>query len=316
MKNDPIRELTDTSNKHGERLGLIERTLSTRQENLGEITRRIRDLERKVGKHTVESALDKAKAVATDLATTNTRVAGQAETIAELRRNVHALDRRIRVSDRLPRADFDTWPEISPDTIRLIRDGLGATPVSEAEVLQSEQRLAEQQEELAHWDASLKAAREALLALTVATTLSEKVWRGNERTWRAFRVRGLRPADKEEQARRQHDEAVDARKTAKLAASLSEEADEAARAVIHDRVKGAIALDHVTPRWFDTALGPFPPLTPERIRPWLTVAVRLVRYRLLAGYHDSVHPYGDRPADEALGAEHDRVVRACEEQRR
>ncbi|MCX2947039.1 hypothetical protein [Lentzea sp. NEAU-D7] len=315
--NDPIHNLTETADKHHRRLGSLETALNDRSETVEKIRKRLRALEDKVGQHSVQSVLDKVKKVETNLGKAETRLTRQSAEIANVRLDVNALNRKVRVSGGLPRADFHTWePDITPEMVQLIHAGLAAAPVSEAKVQQLRAILEQAQEEVVRWDRSREAAISAVRALSELSSTAERAWRKEKQTWLAFRAGGPRPVGKEVSARRQYDEAVRARRSETMALDQSTKADEAACATIRERIEDAVAQDLVLPWWFDIALGLFSPGKPGQVKPWLDAATRLVRYRLLAGVRDQLEPYGDRPHDEALAAEYDRVVKGCSDVRR
>ncbi|RDI34866.1 hypothetical protein [Lentzea flaviverrucosa] len=317
MRNDPIHDLTETIDEHERRLSSIDTALSTRSKTIDEIRRRVRELEDKVGKHSVGSVLDKVKTVETNLGNANKRLDAQSAEIANLRLDVRALSRKVRSSGDLPRADFHTWqPDITPEMVQLIRARLAAAPVSPAKVQQLQTKLEQAQEQVAGWDRSREAAIMAVQAMTELPQGAERAWRKEKRTWSAFRASGSRPTGEEALARHRHDEAVRARRSETVALAQSKEADEAACATIRRRVQDAVAQDLVLPHWCDIALGLFSPGKPDRIKPWLDAATKLIRYRLLADIRDSLHAYGDRPSDETLAAEYDRVVGHCSDVRR
>ncbi|MGW6447400.1 hypothetical protein [Lentzea sp. NPDC055074] len=309
--NDPIHELTQTTSRQKQRIDLLE----SKAEKLDRIVTRLGKLESKVGDHSVGELQKKIKKIGTQAAETDTRLAEASARVVKLRRDVDILHRTVRLNSGLPRSDYDSWPEITPEMIQLIRTRLAATPVSETEI----ERLLEQQEKAreqrVQWDKSLEAAIAAVRTLTELPAGAERLWRREVRTWLAFRDAGERPVDKEEQARRRHYEARRAHQAATVAEAKSEAADTAACAVIRERVVAALAQDLVPPPWFESALGLFPPREPSQIRPWLDVATRLIRYRLLAEVSDPVFPYGDRPPDSKLAGERDEVERLCDGRR-
>lgn len=313
MKDDGLHELTETTGHLQRRLDTVERKLSERKGDLKAVGGRLTKLEGKFGAHSIQTVLDKVTEVKKDF---DRRLNAQSGEIVELRRNVDALHRKIRVSAGLPEADFHEWPQISREMIRLIRASLASAPVSPAKVQRLREEHERAQERIIHWDKALQEAVPAARALTELSFDAEGLWRREARMWRAFRRGGARPVDGEAQARQQYEEAVRAQESATVAAAKSAEADRAASAVIRDRVVDALARDFVTPQWFDTALGLFPPKVPDQIEAWLLAATRLIRYRLLAPVRDPLHPYGDRPADSTLAAEYDRVVRDCSNVRR
>lgn len=317
MRNDPIHNLTETTDDHHRRLDSLETALSDRSDTADEIRRRLRDLEDKVGRHSVQSVLDKVNKVETNLGKADKRLDRQAAEISNLRLDVTALDRKVRLSGGLPRADFHTWqPDITPEMVQLIRARLAAAPESEAKVQQLQTKLEQAQDDVTRWDRSRDAAILAVKALSELPPAAERAWRKEKQTWFAFRASGPRPVEKVVLARRRHDEAVRARRSEKMALDQSAKADEAACATIRERIEDAVARDLVLPWWFDIALGLFSPGKPGQIKPWLEAATRLVRYRLLADVRDPLEPYGDRPSDETLAAEHDRVVQRCSDVRR
>ncbi|MEV6716622.1 hypothetical protein AB0M48_31820 [Lentzea sp. NPDC051208] len=317
MRNDPIHNLTETTDDHHRRLDSLETALSTRSDTADKIRKRLHDLEDKVGRHSVQSVLDKVTKVETNLGKADKRLDRQSAKIEHLRLEVTALDRKVRLSGGLPRADFHTWqPDITPEMVQLIRARLAAAPVSEAKVQQLLTKLEQAQDAVTRWDRSREAAILAVKALSELPPAAERAWRKEKQTWFAFRAGGPRPVEEEVRARRQYDEAVHARRAETMALDQSTKADEAACATIRERIEDAVARDLVLPQWFDIALGLFAPGKPERIKPWLDAATRLVRYRLLADVRDPLDPYGDRPHDETLAAEYDRVVRRCSDVRR
>lgn len=296
MKGDPLHDLKET---------------------IGEHHGKLRDLENKVGEHSVQSVVDRVGKVEENLGTTGTRLDSQSADIANLRLDIIALNRKVRLSAGLSRPDFATWqPDITLEMIELIRAGLVAAPVPEAKVQQLWTKLQQAQEEVARWDRSRQAAILAVRALCELPQTAERAWRKEERTWSAFHAGSPRPAGDEVLARRLYNEAVHAQRSKKAALDLSKEADDAACATIRRRVQDAVAQDLVLPHWCDIALGLFSPAKPDRIEPWLDAATKLIRYRLLADIQDSLHAYGDRPSDETLAAEHDRVVQRCSDVRR
>lgn len=310
MKDDMFDELTAKLARQRERIEKLEVGVRDRTGNLSKIRGRLDELEAKVGKHSVGKVLE-------GLGKTDARVAQEAAKVAELGRNVDALHRKVRLSDGLPHADFDTWhPDITPDMVQSIRARLGSAPVSEAGLQKLRTKLEQAEEELARWDGSLVSALKAARALTDLPVAAERSWRNEASTWLAFRKSGKRPVENVERARQQLKDAMQAHRSAETSAAQSEAADEAARATIRERVEDALARDLVTPQWFDSALGLFPPKEPGQIEAWLLVAIRLIRYRLLAGVHERLEPFGDRPHDATLAREHDAVVELCSRQRR
>lgn len=316
VKNDPYYELTTKIDHHDRRLDTVEQKQRDRSRNLNDIRDRLRKLETNVGEHSLRTVLGKIDDVGKKLGATDSRLDNESTKIAELRRNVEALQRKVRRSGGLPEADFDAWqPEISPEMIKSIRAGLASAPMSEAEVQMLRKKQERAKKELADWDESLQAAIRAARALTDLPPVSERVWRREAQTWLAFHDRGPRPVKNEERARRQRDDAVRAHESATATAAKSREADDLARATIRDRVEEAVARDLILPGWFESALGQFPPTKPDRIEPWLVVATDLIRYRLLADVRSRVHPFGERPDDARLAEEYDQVVRRCTDQR-
>ncbi|WP_439658750.1 hypothetical protein ACSHWB_41240 [Lentzea sp. HUAS TT2] len=310
MKDDTFDELTATLARHDHRIDKLESGVRARRESLTKISDRLDKLEPKVGEHSVGKVVER-------LGKTETRVAQEAAKVAELRRNVDALHRKVRLSGGLPHADFDTWhPDIAPDMVQAIRAGLASAPVSEAGVQKLRNKLEKAEEELVRWDESLVSALKAARALTDLPVAAERLWRNEVGTWLAFRRSGKRPVENVERARLQLKDAMQAHRSAETSAAKSEAADESARATIRERVEDAIARDLVTPQWFDSALGLFPPKEPGQIEAWLLAAIRLIRYRLLADVHERLEPFGDRPRDATLAREHDAVVELCSRQRR
>jgi len=317
VNNDPYYELAAKADRHHQRLGTIEEKLRDRSGNLNDIRDRLRKLETNLGEHSIRTILSRIDDAGKKLGTTNARLDKESAKVAELRRNIETLHRKVRVSSGLPRADFDTWqPEISPDLIELIREGLASAPVSEADVRRLHKEQERAKNDLARWDESLRAAVTAARVLTDLPPIAERLWRKEARTWLAFRERGPRPVKDEERARRQRDNAVRAHESATAAAAKSSEADDFTRATIRRRVEDAVAQDLILPGWFESALGQFPPTEPDRIEPWLVVATNLIRYRLLADVRSPMHPFGERPEDSRLAEEYDLVLRRCTDQRR
>lgn len=315
MIDDAIHQLTQTTGRHLQRIDDLEKELDAKTKSLSDIGEQVRELEKKVGDHSVADVLKDVARISKELGKTDSRVDEASTRIDTLRHDLATLHRKVRLSSGLPRADFDTWPEISPETIQLILAGLASDPVPEAEIERLRQNQEQAREERVRWDRSLE---EAITAVRVMTTLpagAERLWRREARTWSAFRSSGERPVDKEEDARRRHDEATFARRAAQVAADNSAAANEAVCTVIRERVVDALTRDLVPPQWFDSALGLFPPKEPGQITPWLKVATRLLRYRLLARVDDRLRPYGDRPPDPKLAAERDEVERLCKGQR-
>ncbi|MEU0878309.1 hypothetical protein ABZ345_06890 [Lentzea sp. NPDC005914] len=313
MNNDPYLELATKADGHHRRLETIEQKLRDKSGNLSDIRERLRKLETKVGDHSISAVQAKIDTVGTNLRTTDKRLTREA---AELRRNVEALHRKIRVSSGLPRADFDNWQqEIPPEMIKSILAGLASAPVSAADVQQLRTKQERAKKKLADWDEAQRAAIRAARMLADMPPVAERAWRKEARTWLAFRDRGPRPVKDEERARRQRDDAARAHESAEVVAARSREADNSACETIRERIEEAISRDLILPTWFENALGQFPPTRPERIEPWLVAATNLVRYRLLADFHNQVHPYGERPEDSRLTAEYDQVVRRCAELR-
>ncbi|MDX3659239.1 hypothetical protein PV646_18180 [Streptomyces sp. ID05-26A] len=312
---DPIQQLTQTTGRHLQRIDDLEKELGDKTKTLGDIREQVRKLEKKVGGHSVSDVVKTIEKVDKKAGETSSRMDEASTRIDTLRHDLVTLHRKVRLSSGLPRADFDTWPEISSETIQLILAGLASEPVPEAEIERLRQNQEQAREERERWDQSLKAAITAVHVMTGLPAGAERLWRREARTWSAFRRSGNRPVDKEEHARRRHDEATFARQAAMVAADNSAAANEAVCAVIRERVVDALTRDLVPPQWFDSALGLFPPKEPGQISPWLRVATRLIRYRLLADVGDRLHPYGDRPPDSKLAAERDEVERLCKGQR-
>lgn len=315
MINDQIHQLTETSARHFQRIVELEEELGAKKKNLSEVSEQLRKLKKQLGDD-VADVLKNIKKVDKKVGETDSRLDGESAKIVKLRRDVDALHRMVRLSSGLPRADFDTWPEISPQTIQLILARLASKPVPEAEIEQLREKQERARDERVRWDRSLEAAIAAVRVLTELPVGAERLWRREARTWLAFRSSGKRPVEKEEHARRLHHEATLARQAATVAEAKSAAADEAACSVIRERVVGALAKDLVTPQWFDSALGLFPPKEPGHIKPWLDVATRLIRYRLLADVNHHLLPYGDRPPNSKLAGERDEVERLCDGQRR
>ncbi|GGM76601.1 hypothetical protein GCM10011609_10610 [Lentzea pudingi] len=316
MKNDPIHELTQTTQHNERRIGSLENTLRVKTGNLSDILKRLGKLETKVGEHSVGLMHKKIGDIDTKLGKTETRLDRESARIVKLRRDVDTLHGMVRLSSGLPQADYDTWPEISSEMIELIRERLAAKPVSEAEIERLRRQQEKARDERLRWDRSLEEAVVAVRALTGLPAGAERLWRKQARTWLAFRGSGERPLAKEEHARREHDEATRVRQAATAAEANAAAADEEACGVIRERVVHALAQSFMPPRWFESALGLFPPKEPGHIKPWLDVATRLIRYRLLAGVTDELFPYGDRPPDSKLAGERDEVERLCDGQRR
>jgi chromosome segregation ATPase len=137
VNNDPYRELVAKADRHHQRLGSLEEKLRDRTGNLNGIRDRLRKLETNIGEHSIGAIVSKIDDVAKKFVKTSSRLDDQSATIAELRRNIETLHRKIRVSSGLPHADFDTWQqEISPEMITSIREGLASTPVPETKLRQ------------------------------------------------------------------------------------------------------------------------------------------------------------------------------------
>lgn len=191
MNNDPYRELVAKADRHHQHLGSLEEKLRDRTGNLNDIRDRLRKLETNIGEHSIRTIVNKIDDVAKKLGKTSSRLDDQSAKIAELRRNIETLHRKIRVRSRLPHADFDTWQqEISPEMITSIREGLASTPVSETKLRQLRKKQEGAKKELVQWDESLQTAIRAVRVLTALPPVVERAWRKEARTWLAFRDRG------------------------------------------------------------------------------------------------------------------------------
>lgn len=316
MRNDPHHELEAKIEGHRRRLDILDGKLRDRSTNLNDLHEQLRKLKNNIGDHSITTIAKKADDAEKKLDKTNSRLDKQSAKIAEVRRDLETVHRKVRVSSGLPHADFDTWEQISPETITAIRVGLASTPVPETKLQQLRKQQEGAQKELVQWDRSLETAKLAVQGLTELPPAAERAWRKEARMWFAFRKRGPRPVEVEQRARQQRDEALRAHESATEANHRFKKADHLTRAVIRERVEDAVARDLLFPPWFESALGCFPPREPDRIERWLDAATNLVRYRLVAGVRSRVHPFGERPEESWLAAEYDEVVRHCAGQRR
>ncbi|MET9226589.1 hypothetical protein [Lentzea sp. NPDC003310] len=284
MNIDPVKALDDKI----ERLKKEVKSLETRIDNaqteaahhqLG-TTNQVRDTTRKLTK-------------------TDDRVTELAESVHRLERLLVALNRKVRASETR-KADFDDWPEITPEQVAKILKGQEAY----ARRTFTQQEAKDTRKAIAEYDRKAHEALEAAEALTHLPPNAEALWRKHYKQWQTVQHQERPQAP---------DDDTHAKDT--VAKSAGNEAIKQTRGHIRARIEDAVARDLLFPAWFENLLGPAAP--PGRADDWLYTATDVVLYRLLHGVTSPADALGPAPSEEGHRKTlHDRLTGECAEYRR